>query len=55
MATAGPDPNSDTPVDPETRRNTVAESGVSRMGMPSMLTGLLVVGLAILFVVWVLS
>jgi hypothetical protein len=54
MSTGGPDPNGEAPIDPESTRNDVGDSGVGRMGMPSMLTGLLVVVMAVALVVYLL-
>jgi hypothetical protein len=52
MSTGGPDPNGDVPPDPDTSRGDFGNSSLSRMGMPTMLTGLLLVGIAIAAVLY---
>jgi len=47
MSTGGPDPNGPVPPDHDTARGDFGNSSVSRLGMPSMLTGLLVLAIAI--------
>ncbi|HSU14914.1 hypothetical protein [Longimicrobium sp.] len=47
MSTGGPDPNREDTADPDTARGDFGNSSTSRLGMPSMLTGLLVVAIAI--------
>jgi hypothetical protein len=47
MSTGGPDPTGPVPPDHDTARGDFGNSSVSRMGMPSMLTGLIVVAIAI--------
>ena len=47
MSTGGPDPNRENSADPDTARGDFGNSSTSRLGMPSMLTGLLVVAIAI--------
>jgi len=54
MSTGGPDPNRDVPPDPDTARGDFGNSSTSRLGMPSMLTGLLVVAIAIVAIVYFL-
>ena len=52
MSTGGPDPNRDVPPDPDTARGDFGNSSVSRLGMPSMLTGLLIVAIAVAVIVY---
>jgi|GEM_PF-2538173 hypothetical protein len=47
MSTGGPDPTDPVPPDHDTARGDFGNSSVSRMGMPSMLTGLVVLAIAI--------
>jgi hypothetical protein len=47
MSTGGPDPNRDVPPDHDTARGDFGNSSVSRLGMPSMLTGLIVLVIAV--------
>jgi hypothetical protein len=47
MSTGGPDPNGPVPPDHDTARGDFGNSSVSRLGMPSLLTGLLVLAIAI--------
>jgi hypothetical protein len=54
MSTGGPDPNRDVPPNPDTARGDFGNSSASRLGMPSMLTGLLVVAIAIAAIVYFL-
>jgi hypothetical protein len=54
MSTGGPDPNRDVPPDHDTARGNFGNSSMSRLGMPSMLTGLLVVAIAIALVVYMI-
>ena len=51
MSTGGPDPNGPVPPDHDTARGDFGNSSMSRLGMPSMLTGLLVLIIAIAFIV----
>ena len=51
MSTGGPDPNAPVPPDHDTARGDFGNSSMSRLGMPSMLTGLLILVIAIAFVV----
>ena len=46
MSTGGPDPNHDVAPDPDTARGDFGNSSLSRLGMPSMLTGIVVLVLA---------
>jgi len=52
MSTGGPDPNRDVPPDPDTARGDLGNSSVSRLGMPSILTGLLVLAIAVAVVLY---
>ena len=54
MSTGGPDPNQDVPPDPDTARGDGGNSSVSRLGMPTMLTGLLVLAIAVAAVLYFL-
>lgn len=54
MSTGGPDPNRDVPPDPDTARGDFGNSSTSRLGMPSMLTGLLVLLIAVAVVAYML-
>jgi hypothetical protein len=54
MSTGGPDPNGPVPADHDTARGDFGNSSMSRLGMPSMLTGLVIVALAIAVVVAIL-
>jgi hypothetical protein len=54
MSTGGPDPNGPVPPDHDTARGDFGNSSMSRLGMPSMLTGLVIVALAIAVVVAIL-
>ena len=54
MSTGGPDPNRDVPPDPDAARGDFGNTSVSRLGMPSMLTGLLVLAIAVVAVVYFL-
>jgi hypothetical protein len=54
MSTGGPDPNGPVPADHDTARGDFGNSSMSRLGMPSMLTGLVIVLLAIAVVVAIL-
>lgn len=54
MSTGGPDPNRDVPPDPDTARGDFGNSSTSRLGMPSMLTALLIVAVAIAVVVYMI-
>lgn len=54
MSTGGPDPNGDVPPDHDTARGDFGNSSLSRLGMPSMLTGLLVLVIAIAVVVYMI-
>jgi hypothetical protein len=54
MSTGGPDPNRNVPPDPDTARGDFGNSSTSRLGMPSMLTGLLVLVIAIAVVVYMI-
>ena len=47
MSTGGPDPGGPVPPDHDTARGDFGNSSVSRLGMPTLLTGLLVVGIAV--------
>jgi len=47
MSTGGPDPNGPVPPDHDTAHGDFGNSSMSRLGMPSMLTGLLVLVIAI--------
>ena len=47
MSTGGPDPNAPVPPDHDTARGDFGNSSLSRMGMPSMLTGLIVLLIAV--------
>ena len=47
MSTGGPDPNGDVPPDPDTARGDFGNSSLSRLGMPSLLTGIVVLILAV--------
>ena len=47
MSTGGPDPNGPVPPDHDTARGDFGNSTLSRLGMPSMLTGLLVLAIAV--------
>jgi hypothetical protein len=53
MSTGGPDPNRDLPPDPDTARGDLGDPSVTRLGMPSLLTGviILVITIAVLVVV----
>ncbi|HEX6746832.1 MAG TPA: hypothetical protein VF092_06005 [Longimicrobium sp.] len=53
MSTGGPDPNRDVPPDPDTARGDFGNSSTSRLGMPSMLTGLLILAVALAFIVYI--
>lgn len=53
MSTGGPDPTRDVPPDPDTARGDFGNSSLSRMGMPSLLTGIVVLILAAA-VLWVM-
>lgn len=53
MSTGGPDPNRNPPSNPEVARGNIGNESAGRMGMPSMLVGLLVVAVAIAFVLYV--
>ena len=53
MSTGGPDPNRDVPPDHDTARGDFGDSSMSRLGMPSMLTGLLVLVIAVAFLLTV--
>ena len=46
MSTGGPDPNGPVPPDHDTARGDFGNSSLSRLGMPSMLTGLVILVLA---------
>ena len=50
MSTGGPDPSGPVPPDHDTARGEFGNSSVSRLGMPSMLTGLLVLAIAIVVI-----
>ncbi|HEX8904240.1 MAG TPA: hypothetical protein VF771_05320 [Longimicrobiaceae bacterium] len=52
MSTGGPDPNRDVSPDPDTARGDFGNSSMSRLGMPSMLTGLLVLAIAVAALVY---
>ena len=52
MSTGGPDPNDDVAPDPDTARGDFGNSSLSRMGMPSMLTGIVVLVLAVAVVLY---
>ena len=54
MSTGGPDPNREVPPDPDTARGDFGNSSLSRLGMPSMLTGIVIVLLAVLAVLYML-
>ena len=54
MSTGGPDPNAPVPPDPDTARGDFGNSSMSRLGMPSLLTGLLVAAIAVAVVVYML-
>ena len=54
MSTGGPDPNREVESDHDTARGDFGNSSVSRLGMPSMLTGLLVVAIAVAFVLYMI-
>jgi hypothetical protein len=47
MSTSGPDPNGPVPPDHDTARGDFGNSSVSRLGMPSLLTGLVVLLIAV--------
>jgi hypothetical protein len=47
MSTGGPDPTGPEPPDHDTARGDFGNSSVSRLGMPSMLTGLIVLVIAV--------
>jgi len=47
MSTGGPDPTGPVPPDHDTARGDFGNSSLSRLGMPSMLTGLIVLAIAI--------
>ena len=52
MSTGGPDPNNDVAPDPDTARGDSGNSSLSRLGMPSLLTGLVIVVFAVAVVVY---
>jgi hypothetical protein len=52
MSTGGPDPNAPVPPDHDTARGDFGNSSVSRLGMPSMLTGLLILAIAVAVVLY---
>jgi len=52
MSTGGPDPNRDVPPDPDAARGNLGNTSASRLGMPSMLTGLLIVAAAVALVLY---
>lgn len=54
MSTGGPDPNRDVPPDPDTSRGDFGNSSLSRLGLPTMLTGLLVLGIALVAVLYMI-
>ena len=54
MSTGGPDPNGPVPPDHDAARGDFGNSSMSRLGMPSMLTGLLVVAIAVAFVLYMI-
>jgi len=54
MSTGGPDPNHDVPPDPDTARGDFGNSSLSRLGMPTMLTGLLVLAIAVVAVLYMI-
>jgi len=47
MSTGGPDPNGPVSPDHDTARGDFGNSSLSRLGMPSMLTGLVVLLIAV--------
>jgi len=54
MSTGGPDPNGDVPPNPDTARGDFGNSSLSRLGMPSMLTGIVIVVLAVAALLYML-
>jgi hypothetical protein len=54
MSTAGPDPNGSTPPSPAARRGEIGDTAAARLGMPSVLTAVVVVALAVGFLLYVL-
>ena len=51
MSTGGPDPNGPVPPDHDAERGDFGNSSMSRLGMPSMLTGLLILVIAVAFII----
>jgi hypothetical protein len=54
MSTGGPDPNAPVPPDHDTARGDFGNSSMSRLGMPSMLTGLVALVIAIIVILAIL-
>jgi len=54
MSTGGPDPNGNAEPDHDTARGSFGNPSATRLGMPSMLTGLLVVVIAIAVVFYMI-
>ena len=51
MSTGGPDPNAPVPPDHDTARGDFGNSSMSRLGMPSLLSGLLALVVVIVVLV----
>jgi len=54
MSTGGPDPNHDVPPDHDTARGDFGNSSLSRLGMPSLLTGIVVLVFAVAVVLYMI-
>jgi hypothetical protein len=50
MSTGGPDPSGPVPPDHDTARGDFGNSSMSRLGMPSMLTGVLALVIAVVVI-----
>ena len=53
MSTGGPNPNAPVPPDHDTARGDFGNSSMSRLGMPSMLTGLIALVIAVAVVLYI--
>jgi hypothetical protein len=54
MSTGGPDPNSELEPDPDTARGDFGDPSVTRLGMPSMITGIVILVIAILALLYMI-
>lgn len=54
MSTGGPNPNSDLEPDPDTARGDLGDPSVTRLGMPSLITGIVILVIAVLVLLYMI-